>query len=132
MPRAKKVVETDQETAPVPEPESEATGGVGHNSSDLSIGFEDLRSILADIDDRKTTVGEATGRYRSHLKQILEEQTWNKTALGDILKINRMSETARADYLRTFRALFEVMCVNLWDDELRDMIDKMQEGGEEE
>lgn len=103
--------------------------GTGHNS-DISIEFDDLVTLLEEMDDKKKAVDEATGKLRSKLKEILDDQEWHKGGLAHIRKIHSMSETERADFLRTFKPLFSVMLENQWNSELQDMLDGL--GNEEE
>ena len=37
-----------------------------------------------------------------------------------------MSETARADYLRTFSVLFDGMMSEFWETEMRDLLDQLE------
>lgn len=94
---------------------------LGHNSR-ITVDIDDLTAILSTLDNTQQSITEATGRHRAKIKEILEEQAWNKGALATIRKIHAMSPTARADFIRTFDPLFKCMMTAIWDDELDDML----------
>lgn len=98
--------------------------GIGHNS-DIDISYDDLKSLLDEAAQTAKAVNEANGAHRSKLKEIIEDQEWNKNAFADIRKIANMSETKRADFLRTFIPLLDVMRDAVWDNELSDLLDGM-------
>jgi len=97
----------------------------GHNSN-VELDIDELLSFLNELDDKKLTVNEANGTLRSRIKEILGERDWNKGAFADIRKIHAMSETARADYLRTFSVLFDGMMSEFWETEMRDLLDQLE------
>lgn len=101
--------------------------GVGHNS-EIEISYDDLKSLLDETAQTAKAINEANGAHRSKLKEIIEDQEWNKTAFGDIRKIANMSETKRADFLRTFIPLLDVMRDAVWDNELSDLLDGVDSG----
>lgn len=104
------------------------TADIGDNS-DIEIGYDDLQAILDRLADKKDAVSEATGRLRSEIKEVIETRGFHKGALAVIRKIEDMSETARADFLRTFDPLFEVMYLGKWKEESANLLDQMD--GEE-
>lgn len=106
------------------------TSAIGHNSK-VEISFVELKTILTDLEDTQQTITEATGRHRQKIKEILEDQKWNKSALATIRKINGQSETERADFLRTFDALYRVMMEAVWMGELDDLLSDMESDDEE-
>lgn len=95
---------------------------IGSNS-DLDIEFTEVEDFLSDMNDKQKAVSEATGSLRSHLKSILGNTGWHKRAAGMIREIDGMSETSRADFLRTFEPMMEVMVVKKWRDEASDIFD---------
>lgn len=99
------------------------TAEMGDNSVD-EIEYDELQSLLDDLSDKQRHVTEATGGLRARLKAILDEKGWNKSALGMIRQIENKSETARADFLRTFEPMFDAMVSKKWRDEMHDMIDE--------
>lgn len=105
---------------------------IGHNNPDVSIDYVDLRALLDEVGNTAKAVTEANGRHRSKIKEILEDREWNKTAFGDLRKIDNMSETARADYLRTFVPLLEVMREAKWDAEGEDLLSGLGDDDESE
>lgn len=107
---------------------------IGHNNPDTTITYADLRAILDDVASTGREVTEANGSHRSNIKSILEDREWNKTAFADIRKIDNMSETKRADYLRTMQPLLEIMLEAKWSRELKDLLSQFdaENDGEEE
>ena len=109
---------------------------IGHNNPDTTITYADLRSILDEVSSTGKEVTEANGAHRSGIKQILEDREWNKTAFADIRKIDNMSETKRADYLRTLQPLLQIMLDAKWAGELDDLLSQLdaenEDGGEED
>lgn len=97
-----------------------ADTNIGDNSN-LEVDFSDLEQFLEDMANKKKTVSEAAGSLRSHLKGVLEETGWHKKAAAMIRDIDAMSETARADFLRTFEPMFDVMMGKKWRDEAMDI-----------
>lgn len=101
----------------------------GHNSAEGTIDYGEVQAILDELVGKQTAISEATGELRSRIKAILDEQTWHKSALADIRKIDAMSDTKRADYLRTFEDLFDVMMAGKWRQSKQDMLDAAAENG---
>jgi len=93
-----------------------------HNSK-VAVDYDELAGFLAELEDKGTAISEANGRLRSRLKEIIENRNWNKKALSVIREIDKMSQTGRADFLRTFEPMFEEMYSNKWADEVSDMLD---------
>ena len=91
----------------------------------------ELQAILDELADKKRSIAELAGEQRARIKAILSEHDWHKTALSDIRKIDAMSETARADFLRTFVPLFEAMYQGVWKGEMRDMLADLDEEAKE-
>jgi hypothetical protein len=98
-------------------------GDIGDNSR-IEVEFDVLEKALEGLADKKRTVSEATGTLRNAIKGVIEEHGWHKGAFADIRKIAGMSETQRADYLRSFEPLFEAMKEFKWDDEQEDLFDE--------
>lgn len=103
---------------------------IGHNNPDTTISYADLRAILDDVDSTGKAVTEANGTHRSNIKTILEDREWNKTAFADIRKIDNMSETKRADYLRTLQPLLQIMLDAKWTGELDDLLSQLDQENE--
>ncbi len=97
------------------------------DNSIVHIDFDELRTVIDDLANDQTTVSEASGFLRANIKAVIEEKGWHKGALNQIRKIDGMSETARADYLRTFLPMLNVMRQNGWDDDVQDMIDELED-----
>ena len=99
---------------------------IGDNS-DLDISFSDISPVVSDLAQSAKAVAEATGSLRSKIKAILDDKGWNKKALGMIRTIDAMSDTARADFLRSFQPMFEAMYAGKWLSAKQDMIDALDE-----
>lgn len=100
--------------------------GPGHNG-DQDTDFNELNGFIVELADMKQDITAATAKLRTRLKAILETKKWNKSAVAEIRKVANMTQTARADYLRTFKILFAIMCHEKWDNDLRDMIDQLED-----
>lgn len=103
---------------------------MGHNSGDDAdaVDLNDLLKVLGECRDKQKTVSEATGALRVHRKGIIEDREWHKGAFAEVLKIDNLSETARADYLRTFDLLYRAMFAGQWAEEMRDMLASKNDG----
>jgi len=97
------------------------------SNSKIDVDPDALMEILKELDDKKQSVTEANGRLRSRIKAVIEETGWHNGALATIRQIEAMSETSRADFLRTFIPMLGVMREHKWADEMEDLF-----GGEAE
>lgn len=103
--------------------------GTGQISNAVDqVDAEELSQILDDLAGGQKAISEATNALRAKLKQVLDDKGWNKVALGMIRSIDAKSETARADLLRTFVPMFEVMMDAKWRDEMHDLVDDAGNG----
>ena len=100
------------------------------SNSEITVDAEELQAILDELTDKQKSITEATGALRSKLQEILDDSGWHKGALATIRKIDAMSETARADFLRTFAPMFAAMMEYGWEAEMQDMLDGAEDGGE--
>lgn len=103
--------------------------GIGHN---ISISHEELREILDGTKDTQRAVSEANGKHRQGIKTVIEERDWHAKAFGDIRKIDAMSETERADYLRTFKPLFAAMMDAEWEEQLQDLLSDVDDQSDDQ
>lgn len=94
---------------------------LGDNSL-LDIDRNEVEQYLEELANKKRGIDEKTGELRARIKEVIESTGWNKKALSDIRKIDAMSDTARADYLRTFLPMLDVMDAAHWKDERVDML----------
>ncbi|WP_306150676.1 hypothetical protein [Roseovarius sp. MMSF_3281] len=106
-----------------------ADGGNAHKNSADNVDYEELQSFLDELGDKQHSVSEATGSLRSRIKGIIDEKGWNNAALATIRTIENKSETARADFMRTFLPMFEAMLEHKWREEMHDMLDGVGEDG---
>jgi len=106
-------------------------GSVNLSNSQIEVDYDELEQILSSLADKKRTISEASGALRSAIKAVIDDHGWHKGALATIRRIDDMSETARADFLRSFAPLYEAMQEYKWRDELDDLFDGEGEGGEE-
>lgn len=100
-------------------------GEIGDNS-EIFVDIGELEGFLSDLEDQQKSITEATGKLRNTLKGILKDTGWHKGAFSAIRRISVMSETERADFLRTFKPLYEAMMEHGWADEMNDLVDQIQ------
>ncbi len=96
------------------------------SNSMMEIDGDELLQILHELDGKKQVVSEKNGDLRNAIKQVIEDHGWHKAALAQIRAIAAMSETARADFLRTFEPMFEAMNEMVWRQERLDLLDEME------
>lgn len=104
----------------------------GELTNEFSVKGQELEDFLSELSNMQKTISEATGDIRSRIKVILDQQGYHKKALAVVRSINAMSETQRADFLRTFIPMMEAMRDLKWDAEGADMIGGLDEEPEAE
>ena len=92
-------------------------------TNEFDVYYGDLKTDLDLLSDLKKTVGEHNGELRSNLKHILETRGYHKKAMAIIRDIDAMSETERADVLRTLLPMMDAMNDGKWSGEGTDMLD---------
>ena len=92
-------------------------------TNEFDVYYGDLKKDLDLLADLKKTVGEHNGDLRSNLKHILETRGYHKKAMAIIRDIDAMSETERADVLRTLLPMMGAMNDGKWSGEGTDMLD---------
>lgn len=92
-------------------------------SNQFDVDGKELMAEIVELQDMKTTIGEATGSLRSHLKGILDKKGYHSKALAICRDIDAMSETKRADVMRTLIPMMAAMREQKWDAEIKDMLD---------
>ena len=98
--------------------------GIGHNLGEIE--YDDIREILDSLSGKKKAVDEANGKLRQALKEVINDRGFHDQAFAVIRKMDAMSETSRADFLRTFDALYGVMKRGKWDQEGSDLLAKIE------
>ena len=93
----------------------------------ISVEASEVQAILDDLADKRREVDEANGALRARLAEILEDAGWNKKALQVIRQIDAMSETQRADFLRTFKPMFEALYAHGWVAEVQDLVSELED-----
>lgn len=88
----------------------------------LDVTTAEFNTILDTLAGKMKAISEATGDLRNAIKTVLDQHGWHKGALGMIRSIDAMSKTKRADFLRTFDPMFELMYLSKWKDEAVDLI----------
>ena len=73
-----------------------------------------LEKYLRELADKKKAVGERNGKLRARLKDILKKEGYHARAMSMIRDIDAMSETELADFMRTFKPMFEAMYEFFW------------------
>ena len=97
----------------------------------IGLSFDAFGAVLAELEDKSKPISEATGALRSAIKAHLDQHGWHKSALAQIRSISAMSTTKRADFLRTFKAMFDLMMDHQWSAEMTDMINSGGDEGDE-
>ena len=98
----------------------------------LGLTFTEFTTILAELNNKATSISEATGTLRSAIKGHLDQKGWHKQALGLVRTIDDMSDTKRADFLRTFLPMFDMMMDRKWRKAMVDLIPDPDAGGDED
>lgn len=97
------------------------------DNSEINVDYDEAQGLIDGLKDKQKAISEATGSLRSAIKQILDETGYHKSAFASVRAIDAMSETARADYLRTFAPLFDAMMEGKWLQERQDLLDQVEE-----
>lgn len=106
----------------------------GDNSGidpELDCSPSELLEILENLKNAAKAVAEATGNLRSRIKSTLEAKRWHKGALSTVRSIDAMSDSARADFLRTFEPMFDLMMQAKWRGALKDLLPDDEEEGQD-
>ena len=93
-------------------------------TNEFTVDSEQLQSYLDSLSDDSKAIGEATGTLRANLKAILETEGYHKAAMAMVRKIDAMSETQQADFLRTFKPMFDAMFDAYWSSAQVDLLDE--------
>ena len=88
----------------------------------FAVDAEKLDAEIAELADLKRSVSEKNGTLRNRIKQILEVRGYHPKAMKMVRDIDAMSETERADFLRTFEPMFEAMAAHKWRAEAEDLL----------
>lgn len=97
------------------------------NTNQFTVDGKDLQKDIEQLKDMKSSVSEATGELRSQIKAILDNKGYHSKALAIIRDLDAMSETKRADVLRTFTIMFEAMMELKWRKESADMLEGIED-----
>lgn len=100
-------------------------------NSKIDVDHDVLAEVLDKLSNEKREVSESAGKLRSSINGVIEKEGWHKTALAQIRTIDDMSETKRADFLRSFIPMFEALLENRWADQMTDMLSGAETGGDE-
>jgi hypothetical protein len=92
-----------------------------NEQTNITAEFDELQAFLDELAGKQKVISEATGALRSRLKIILDETGYHKGAFGMMRTIDAMSDTARADFLRTFEPLFACMMDGKWRGRMSDL-----------
>ena len=93
------------------------------SNSKVEVNETKFLELCAALSQHQGNITSATGKLRAELKEYLKETGHHKGAVGDIRKIDNMTETARADYLRTFMPYLEAMLAKRWKKQQPDFLD---------
>lgn len=72
--------------------------------------FDSLEDDIESIIQSAKPIGEKTGEHRAKIKQLLNDRGFEKGAFAALVKIGRMSEDKRNDYLATLIPGLKIMC----------------------
>lgn len=78
-------------------------------SNEFTVDPNELRADLQSLKDLAKASSEKAGDLGAQKTALVDRKGYHKVALGMCLKIDTMSETNQADFLRTFRPMFEAM-----------------------
>lgn len=95
-------------------------------TNQFDVDGKELIAEIVELADMKTTIGEATGSLRSHLKGILDKKGYHAHALAICRGLDAMSDTKRADVLRTLNPMMAAMRQQKWDAASADMVDGIE------
>lgn len=93
-------------------------------SNEFTVDPAELQSEINELKELAKASSEKSGDLGARKTAISERKGYDKAALGTILKVDSMSETNRADFLRTFSPMFEAMRGG-WEAEGKDMLDDL-------
>jgi hypothetical protein len=102
------------------------------HGDNLTFEFDEIEQILSELANKKRSVSEATGALRNAIKQWLENSGAHPKALATIRQINDMSDSYRADFMRSFKPMFELMDENVWIPAQSDMFEANGDGSGDE
>jgi hypothetical protein len=105
------------------QPKAQPRDDAALNNSTVEMDEKKFVELCHELMGHQGDISSATGRLRSTLKEYLKETGHHKGAVGDIRKIDNMTETARADYLRTFLPYLEAMLAKRWKKQQPDFLD---------
>lgn len=100
------------------------------NDTDLVVDYAECQGFVDELSKLKKGVSEANGEMRNRLKQILEEGSFNAKAMAIIRELDGMSDSKRADVLRSFKPLFLAFWENKWSEAQADLLAEL-DGGQE-
>lgn len=98
----------------------------------LGLTYGEFTTILSELSNKATSIAEATGTLRSAIKGHLDAKGWHKQALGLVRTVDDMSDTKRADFLRTFLPMLDMMMERKWRNAMADLIPDADSGGDED
>ena len=93
-------------------------------SNEFTVDPVELQADLNKLKELKKASSEKSGDLGAHKTALVDRQGYHKAALDMCLKIDTMSETNQADFLRTFRPMFAAM-LPTW--EHVDMLDELND-----
>lgn len=92
------------------------------SQSNVVVDYDQLQGYLDELAGKQKNISSATGDLRAALKRIIEDEGFHKAAIAQIRKIENMSDTGRADFLRTFIPMFQAMLDGKWLQEKEDLL----------
>lgn len=101
------------------------------DNSELHVDPQDLAKDLDDLRGTKKAIDEANGEHRSSLKDILDRRGYHKGAMSTIRSIDDMSETKRADFMRSFLPMLDALIETRWASDQSDLPLEDVETGDE-
>ena len=73
-----------------------------------------LQGEIDQLNQLKKAVDERNGKLRAKIKLILETKGYHSQALAIVRKIDKMSETEMADFMRSFKPMFDELYEAYW------------------
>ncbi len=91
----------------------------------IEVNIDDLLAEFSQLNQGKKAKDEAVGALRAQIKAILETRGYHKKAFATVRTIADMSDTALADFWRTFKPMLDAYTPVI-DSRIGDMVDKME------
>lgn len=124
-PRSSKKVDEFLNKSAAAEKKAEAAKAEAGDNAQKALKAK-IEGYHGELSNLQKAIKEMTGKKGSRVKTILEVEDWNRKGMSDIITIMNMSESARADFLRTFHPLFMILYKEEWESEMHDLLTQLE------